>query len=352
MNKYVYFIRLAAIMMARRQINYSRTKNLVKALWNYYRKDVQPDTYPVVVAIDPIEACNLGCFICPIGRKDKKLPSPMLNFNDYSRLIDEMKDYIAMLVLYVNGEPFLHPRFLDMVEYAHSKQINILASTNGHFSGQKRESAERLVNSGLDHLIVTISGATQETYVQYHKNGNLDKVLSNVRRIIETRKRLKRKTPFLTIRYLKFAYNLHEMELARRIAKEIGVDDIVFREARVVFSDEKGTIYNEERRSDYMESFVPQESQRAGRDKAKKCAWPWLIGIINANGEVPVCTQYSYISNPGDENKVGDLPTGGSFKDIWLGEGLVNVRRAISEGRQPLSFCQGCLRGVGFGDAV
>lgn len=338
-------------MIVRRQVSSKKVLNLIGALWNYWRKNVKPGTYPVALVLDPIEACNLGCFMCPVGTRDKSLPSPRLAFKDYCSIIDEVKDYIGIVVPYVNGEPFLNPQFLDMVEYSHRKRIYVLTSTNGHFAGRTQELAERLVTSGMDHLIITISGATQDTYIRYHKNGNLDKVLSNARRIVEAKRRLKKRTPYITFRYLKFAYNLAEIEMARQIAKKIGVNEIVFREARVGYSDDSGQIYDKKRKTEYMKSFV-QTDRQSSHNTVGQCAWPWLIGIINANGMVPVCTQYCNISSPDSENNMGDVIITKSFKEVWLGDRFQKIRHNISERQQAMSFCRECLRSVGFGDEV
>jgi MoaA/NifB/PqqE/SkfB family radical SAM enzyme len=353
MNNKIYLLRIATQMAMRKQVTFKKVLNLMGALWNYWGKKSSISTYPIALVLDPLEACNLSCYMCPVGVRPKSTPAPRLGLDQFKRLIDEIKDYLAILIPYVNGEPFLHPDFLEMIEYASRNKIHILASTNGHIAGNTEASAERLVRSGLDHLVVTISGISQDIYSRYHQNGNIEKVLSNVKRIVDAKKRLGSSTPYLLIRYIKFSYNLHEIEKARQLAGEIGVDEIVFREARQVYSDDENSIYDAKRLEEYKNNYIPDYRQvTAAQKEAARCSWPWFIAVVNANGFMPVCTQYSVIPDAQSENKIDEYCDPKSFKDVWTGSAFTAVRKSFADGVYALSYCRDCKRGIGFGDDV
>ena len=82
------------------------------------------------------------------------------------------------LIFYFQGEPYLNPDFLDMVKYASGKKIYTATSTNAHYLNDAN--ARRTIESGLDRLIISIDGTTQETYQQYRVGGHLNKVLEGL----------------------------------------------------------------------------------------------------------------------------------------------------------------------------
>ena len=118
-----------------------------------------------------------------------------------------------------------------MVKYASSKKIYTATSTNAHYLND--ENAKRTVESGLDRLIISIDGTTQEIYQQYSVGGNLDKVIEGAKNIVKWKKELKSKTPFIFFQFLVVRHNEHQIEEVKKMAKEIGVDQVRFKTAQV-----------------------------------------------------------------------------------------------------------------------
>ena len=87
------------------------------------------------------------------------------------------------LVFYFQGEPYLNPQFLDMVKYASGKKIYTATSTNAHYLNEAN--AKKTIESGLDRLIISIDGTTQDVYQQYRVGGNLEKVLEGARNVVK-----------------------------------------------------------------------------------------------------------------------------------------------------------------------
>lgn len=90
-----------------------------------------------------------------------------------------MKSHLLYLTFYFQGEPYLNPSFLEMVKYAVSKRIYTSTSTNAHYLND--ETAKKTVESGLDRLIISVDGTTQETYSSYRIGGKLDKVIEGTK---------------------------------------------------------------------------------------------------------------------------------------------------------------------------
>src|ERR1700750_2498657 len=212
-----------------------RLLNGVKVLSSYYvrkwtKKAVQWG-YPVSISFEPTTSCNLRCPECPSGLRAFTRPTGMLQNDFFKETIEQQSKDLLYLIFYFQGEPYLNPSFLDMVAYASSKGIYTATSTNAHYLNDRN--ARRTVESGLDRLIISIDGTTQEIYEQYRVGGRLDKVLEGARNVVRWKKELKSKTPFIFFQFLVVKPNEHQIEDVKKLAKEIGVDQVRFKTAQV-----------------------------------------------------------------------------------------------------------------------
>src|SRR5258705_13976288 len=131
--------------------------------------------YPVSISFEPTTSCNLRCPECPSGLRAFSRPTGMLKKDFFSETIDQLSKDLLYLVFYFQGEPYLNPDFLEMVKYASSKKIYTATSTNAHYLNDAN--AKKTIESGLDRLIISIDGTTQDVYQQYRIGGRLDKVI-------------------------------------------------------------------------------------------------------------------------------------------------------------------------------
>jgi MoaA/NifB/PqqE/SkfB family radical SAM enzyme len=161
-------------------INWNDSLNLIskltpKRIWNglkvlssYYasilfNRPIQWG-YPVSISFEPTTSCNLRCPECPSGLRAFTRPTGMLEKNFFKETIDEINKELLYLIFYFQGEPYLNTDFLEMVQYASSKGIYTATSTNAHYLTD--ENAKKTVESGLDRLIISLDGTTQNTYKQ------------------------------------------------------------------------------------------------------------------------------------------------------------------------------------------
>src|SRR5450432_1852526 len=135
------------------------------------------------------------------------------------------------LIFYFQGEPYLNRDFLEMVKYASSKRLYTATSTNAHYLTDTV--ARKTVESGLDRLIISIDGTTQEVYQQYRVGGNINKVIEGARNIVKWKKELKSKTPFVFFQFLVVKPNEHQIEDIKKLAAEVGVNEVRFKTAQV-----------------------------------------------------------------------------------------------------------------------
>src|SRR5688500_16017565 len=118
------------------KLNASRATNAAQILGSYYysqwKRIPSIKGLPISIAIEPTTSCNLRCPECPSGLRSFTRPTGLVSKDLFQRVIDELAPTLNYLTFYFQGEPYLHPQFLDMVRYASSKGIYTSTSTNAH----------------------------------------------------------------------------------------------------------------------------------------------------------------------------------------------------------------------------
>ena len=161
-----------------KKASFRRLNNALKVYGSYYQSKwsgrPKQKGLPMAIAIEPTTACNLGCPECPSGLKQFTRPTGNLKEDLYKKVIDQIWRETFYLTFYFQGEPYINPKFLDMVKYASERKMYTTTSTNAHFLTP--ENAVKTVESGLSRLIISIDGTTQETYEDYRIGGTRESV--------------------------------------------------------------------------------------------------------------------------------------------------------------------------------
>jgi len=193
-----------------------------------YRHDYQI-ALPFALIVDPSNSCPLHCPGCLHNRTfQHKIgpdwPEGNLDPEVYSAFIKRFGPYASTVLFYNWGEPLLNRHTPSFIRQAKSYLLHTSLSSNLSV----KFDAEALVLSGLDYMILSIDGATRQSYEHYRRGGRFDLVLDNVRKLVEAKKRHKMATPMLSWQFLMFEHNKHEVEQAKALARELGVNDIKF----------------------------------------------------------------------------------------------------------------------------
>lgn len=319
-----------------------RVWNGVKVLSSYYaslisKKPVQWGL-PVSISFEPTTSCNLRCPECPSGLRAFTRPTGMLEKDFFSQTIDEIHKDLLYLIFYFQGEPYLNTSFLDMVKYASEKGIYTATSTNAHYLND--EAARKTVESGLDRLIISIDGTTQETYKQYRVGGNLEKVIEGAKNIVKWKKELNSKTPFVFFQFLVVKHNEHQIEEIQQLAKEIGVDEVRFKSAQVYDyeNDPNQLIPTIDKFSRYKKN---KDGTYTPKNKlANRCWKLWHANVITWDGlVVPCCFDKDAM------HQLGNLKNQ-SFKTVWNNDNYKQFRAELMMGRKNIDICSNCSEGV------
>jgi radical SAM protein with 4Fe4S-binding SPASM domain len=319
-----------------------RLWNGLKVLSSFYtsrllNKPVQWG-YPVSISFEPTTSCNLRCPECPSGLRAFTRPTGMLEKDFFTKTIDEIHKELLYLIFYFQGEPYLNPDFLDMVKYASSKGIYTATSTNAHYLNDVN--AKRTIESGLDRLIISIDGTTQDVYQQYRIGGKLEKVIEGAKNIVKWKKALGSKKPYVFFQFLVVKPNEHQIKDIKKLAKEVGVDDVRFKTAQVYEyeTDPNKLIPTIDKFSRYTKN--EDGSYTAKNKLANRCWKMQHSNVITWDGlVVPCCFDKDAMHH------LGNLKTQ-SFKEIWHNENYKQFRQQLMKSRKNIDICANCSEGV------
>ena len=325
-----------------RKLTVKRMWNGLKVLGSFYaskllKRPVQWG-YPVSISFEPTTSCNLRCPECPSGLRAFSRPTGMLNKDFFTQTIDDIHKELLYLIFYFQGEPYLNPDFLNMVKYASSKGIYTATSTNAHYLNDA--AAKRTVESGLDRLIISIDGTTQDVYAAYRKGGNLQKVIEGASNIVKWKKELKSKTPFVFFQFLVVKPNEHQIEDIKKLAKEIGVDQVRFKTAQVYdyVNDPNQLIPENTKYSRYLKN--ENGTYRPKNKLANSCWKMQHANVITWDGlVVPCCFDKDAM------HRMGNLKQE-SFKEIWHNNNYKQFRTELMQSRKNIDICANCSEGV------
>lgn len=318
-----------------------RVWNGLKVWSSYYiskwtKKPVQWGL-PVSISFEPTNFCNLRCPECPSGLRSFTRPTGMLQQDFFRQTIHDLHRELLYLVFYFQGEPYLHPQFLEMVRYAADHKIYTATSTNAHYLTD--ENARKTIESGLDRLIISIDGTTQEVYEQYRVGGQLKKVLEGARNIVKWKKEMKSKKPFVVFQFLVVRPNEHQIEEVKQLGREIGVDDVWFKTAQVYDfeNDPNQLIPTREAYSRYKRT--PEGTRFKGKMQ-NQCWRLWHDPVITWDGLVAPCC-----FDKDAQYRMGSLREK-SFREIWQNKDYRRFRGNILRGRQEIDICANCSEGT------
>lgn len=180
---------------------------------------------PRAVQIDASSHCQLACPLCPTadGRARPVLGAGHLKVADFEAMLDGTPELMEV-ELSNYGEMFLNPYLPELLEAAYRRKVVVSGNNGVNLNFAREEALEAVVRYRVRALTCSIDGASQETYSLYRKNGNLDKVLSNIDRILEYKRRYRTAFPMLYWQFVVFGHNEHELNTARQMAASRGME--------------------------------------------------------------------------------------------------------------------------------
>jgi radical SAM protein with 4Fe4S-binding SPASM domain len=331
------------------------------------RSEMPSIPLPTFLQVEPVGQCNLRCRMCPIQfRRDGPPHGPpaFMNWDTFTRLLDQFPG-LKELQLQGLGEPMMHPRFFDMVAYAAARGIRVGTNTNLTLLNARR--AELCVTSGLADLHASLDGATAATFERIRVRAHFDRVLANLRLVLEARRRLNSVIPCVDLIVVVMRQNLHELPALVRLAHEFSLDGVFvqhlchdfgesslpqqyepmrdFVESETLLREDPLRIekYFQEARDVAAELGVPlrlpltrPRLHPPGTPGPARCDWPWRGAYVSYQGLAMPCCM---VATP-DRIHLGNMAEQGAAA-VWNGASYQAFRARLSSDNPP-DVCRSC----------
>jgi radical SAM protein with 4Fe4S-binding SPASM domain len=276
--------------------------------------------FPMMCVLSFVYVCNAKCPNCPYTNSQIRAnykDRPFMNEDTYRIIAGQCGEYGAWIRLSGGGEPMLHPKAVELMEYAKKVGARVGLITNG--SRFTERSGRRLLEAGVDMIEFSVDAAEPETYAKVRRGLNWERLLRNVKRIVEMRNRLRSPTKII-------ASGINQVDVdIEEVAKfwEPMVDN---------FQKRKYLTWgiNDPSKSADSTPYLPPE---------ERIPCPFIFERLNidSRGKVMVCG--FDIAARTDMGNIHEK----SIKEIWHGEGFEYYRhRHLSGKGDEIDLCKNC----------
>lgn len=317
--------------------------NLAKVEYERMRRKVQVGSHPYLLIIDPCNFCNLRCPLCPTGLNDLGREQSMLSFEHFKHHFEPHLPYLFETYLHNWGESLINKEVYKMID--HAQRHNVGTNLSSNLVIAQSDDLDNLLDSGLEYLVVSLDGATSESYLKYRIRGDFERVVENMSELVRRRNARGMKTPVIEWQYIVMKTNEHEIPQAEAMAKKIGVDLIRFIPVGMPFEFKN--------RKEIADQWFPtsvqgrvesdhSEQQYGQANKPSPCFYLYRSMTVNPDGGVsPCCVVYRKNRDFAqlDPAVPIDLP------GLWNNEKFRSARSLFSketvDQRKP-TVCDGC----------
>ena len=283
--------------------------------------------FPSQILMDITEVCNLACIHCPhpAFAKSEHYAARHLDPALNEKMIEEVRRHGQGLTQYIryasNGEPLVHPDGYDLIQAAVERSgVPVTLTTNGKIMNEKR--TQRLLESGVHIIDVSIDAFRAETYARIRVKGDLAVTRENVLRLIRWARESKAKTK-VVVSFVEQPQNTAEVADFERYWKDEGADFVVIRRLHSC--------------SGAMPQLAEQCRQKLAGAKRRPCLYPWERIVVNARGDLAFCpSDWVHGSVVADYRQT-------TIREEWQGAFYGRLRRAhLSGDYREQGFCGPC----------
>jgi radical SAM protein with 4Fe4S-binding SPASM domain len=313
-----------------------KSANLLAAGYSYLKSSASGNPVmsglPVSLSTELTNNCNLHCPQCASGSGLMERKHGFMEKDLFIKVIKELGPYLYNLNLYFQGEPMLHPLFFTFLD--NCRDTHTVVSTNGHFLSE--ENAEKIVNSHLNKLIISIDGLDQKTYSAYRVDGDLSKVLEGIKSV----SRIKEKSGSsleIELQFLVNRFNESQIPEVKQLAGSVNAK-LSLKSMQIINNREIETWMPSKK---IFRRYEKEDGHYAIKSSFKnRCARMWFNPVITWDGKVVPCC-----FDKDAEYIMGDLKID-TFRDIWDGPKYRIFRKSILTGRHMIEMCRNCTSGL------
>lgn len=271
----------------------SRLSNALRCYWNYALSRfglVRISHLPLFVSVEPAAVCQLGCPECPVGQTNTGMSGyrnteRLMPRELWHRVLAEVRETAWTIQFYFQGEPLLNKDLPQMISEAHAAGLYTIVSTNAQ--ALTEEMAQALVAAGLERIIVSMDGLTEESYGAYRIGGSLEQCMNALSYLRAAKEQSSNRQLLIELQCLRLRTNEHEWAEMKRVYKSLGADRLVFKTAQLYnYADGHPLMPTEPRYSRYI---MGADGHYHRRSLGRGCLRVWSGCVITTNGDVLPC---------------------------------------------------------------
>lgn len=174
---------------------------------------------PTSLQLECTTKCNLRCRMCDSPIWDRR--GMVMSISDFKKIIDQFP-FLVKVNLQGMGEPLLNKDLFKMINYCKSRKIMVLFTTNATLIDDI--TARKIVDSGLDYIVISVDGATAETFEKIRIGSKFEQVIENIKKLVAARGSLEK--PRIIFHFCAMSDNIEELPQVVKLAKDIGADGL------------------------------------------------------------------------------------------------------------------------------
>lgn len=317
-------------------INIYKFSNFIKNIFAFLLSKITKKVYiygkPSFASFELSSLCNLNCPQCDVGNKLTNRKNNFLNYDIYCKIIDEIGTTMLDAIFYFQGEPLLNKNFAKYISYAKQYNIYTITSTNAQIIN--KSIALDIVKSGLDRIIISIDGTTQEVYEKYRKGASLSKSIEAIKFLNEAKTELNSKTPCIEAQFIVFRFNEHQISEFKQLAPIWGANKISIKSAQIHSPNENSEIIPTINK--YSRYNKINNEWKIKKDYTKACFRAWYGMVVSSDANILPCCfdkQEKHLYGNIKEDKV---------ENIWKNKKANNFRNILLHHRESINICKNC----------
>lgn len=307
---------------------------------------LQLESYPRRFVLELTNACNLKCIMC--GRDDEEFAQTYFDINSLDKVANIL-DKITEVTVFGWGEPMMHPKFRQILEYLNNYPLKKYFVTNGMLMDKF---IDDFFNFNVDIIAISLDGASPEINDKIRLKGDFTKIIANIESIVARRNELRVTYPYMNFVTTLMKDNLEELPKMVKLAHDIGIEEVkavyltafnqemservLFNDAdkvRRVFSDTiaLGEKYNIKIKLPYI-----QGEDIAKNAYHKPCYVSWRDFFVGSDGYVRPCQSTSMKLFHFDKYK--------NFKEMWNSTEYQDFRKRVNDREEMPPECMACYQ--------
>lgn len=303
-------------------------------------------SYPRRIVLEITNACNLRCVMC--GRSATNFTTTNFDLKNF-RKIEEALQYSEEVTLFGWGEPTIHPKFKEILEYLDKFPVRKYFVTNGTLLDKIQDA---IFEYKVDIIAISLDGACAATNNKIRKGSDFDKIIANISGIVAERNKRGVNYPYMNFVFTAMNSNYTEIPDMVKLTHQIGIEEAKYVYLTVFSEDMLHEVLWDKQHliKDVFDEAVDlankldikiklphlQGQDEAGNKLHKDCFVGWRDFFFGSDGYVRSCQSTS--------RKLFHIDKYPSFMEMWNSDEMQDSRQRVNDEKTMPRECALCYQ--------